>query len=111
MKYISSLIFDDTKTRSADEFDRVNDRLMAPVSMRDQWEILVVSGASKSMYISAFGSSLSVSRASDEWIIWTVCLLIMATIRGIPNPVSSLSAIEVTTRPAIAKDGPHKGKR
>lgn len=46
-----------------------------------------------------FGSGgLSAPCASAERIIRAVCLLVMATIRGIPNPVSSLSPIEVTTR-------------
>lgn len=37
-------------------------------------------------------------RVSTEWIIWAACLLVMETIRGIPNPVYSLSSIGVTIR-------------
>lgn len=48
------------------------------------------------MYV--FGSNRNAFRLSCEWILWTVCLLVIVTIRGIPNPVRSLLSIEVTNR-------------
>lgn len=46
------------------------------------------------------------AQRQQEWIIRPVCLLVTATIRAIPNPVSSLSSIQVTSRGRVRDERP-----